>query len=49
MPTITFPVDMTSIGTAVVAAGATLLLGYFGIKVGFSFARKLLSRLHRSV
>ena len=49
MSAIDFPIDTASIVTAVVTAGATLLLAYFGVKVGFSFVKKLLGRLHRSV
>ena len=49
MTAIDFPIDTASIVTAVVGAGATLLLAYFGVRVGFSFVKKLLSRLHRSV
>lgn len=49
MDDISFPVTTASIVAAVVAAGAALLLAYFGPKVGFAFVKKLLGRLHRSV
>ena len=49
MPAIAFPITTASIVTAVVAAGALLLLAYFGPKVGFSFVKRSLNRLHKSV
>jgi hypothetical protein len=49
MPAITFPVSLSSVATAIVAAGATLLLAYFGVRVGFGFAKKLMNRLKSSV
>lgn len=49
MPAITFPIDTASIVTAIVAAGAALLIAVFGPMIGFKFVRKLVGRLGRSV
>lgn len=49
MTAVEFPITLASIAEAVATAGAALLIAYFGIKVGFSFVKKLMSRLNRSV
>jgi hypothetical protein len=48
MPAIVFPIDVTSVVTAVATAGGVILLAYFGIKIGFALAKKLGSRLTKS-
>ncbi len=49
MAAVTFPVSLASITTAVATAGGLLLLGYFGLKIGFSVAKKLLSRVKSAI
>lgn len=49
MGAISFPIQLTSIATAVALAGGSVLIAYFGVKVGFALVKKLLARLHRSV
>ena len=49
MDAITFPVDVVSVGTAIAAAGVTVLLIWFGYKIAFGLVKKLLNRLHRAM
>lgn len=49
MEPITFPVDVFSVGTAIAAAGVTVLLIWFGYKIAFGLVKKLLNRLHRAM
>lgn len=49
MPTITFPIDQASIGTAVATAGALILITTFGVMIGFKLVRKLTRRVTGSV
>lgn len=49
MAPITFPVDVVSVGTAIAAAGVTVLLIWFGYKIAFGLVKKLLNRLHRAM
>lgn len=49
MTDIDFPIDPASIGTAVAAAGALVLLIVFGYKVGFGLVKKVLTRVHGAI
>jgi len=49
MPAITFPVDTASVVTALVTAGATILILVFGPKIGFGLVWKLMKRIRSSI
>jgi hypothetical protein len=49
MDAVAFPIDTASIVTAVVGAGAAILVLYFGVRVGFRMVKSLLSRTMKSV
>lgn len=49
MAPIAWPIDVTSMVTAITTAGVALIGAYFGLKIGFAFVKKLLRRLQGSV
>jgi|GEM_PF-4866801 len=49
MPAVEFPVDTSTIGPVVVAAGAAILILIYPIKLGFSFVKRLVKRMSSAV
>ena len=49
MPAVEFPVDTSTIGPVVVAAGAAILILIYPIKLGFSFLKRLVRRMASAV
>lgn len=49
MPAIELPVDAESVAAAIALVGGTILLLVFGVAIGFALAKKLKSRIMRSV
>lgn len=49
MPAVEFPIDTSTIGPVVVAAGAAILILIYPIKLGFSFVKRLVKRMSSAV
>ena len=49
MSAVAFPIDTAAIVSAVVTAGAAILILIFGVKVGFKMVWKLLNRTTKAV
>lgn len=49
MGPIEFPIDIASVGTALAAAGAAILLIVFGLWVGFKLVKRLVRRATNAV
>lgn len=49
MPAVTFPVDTASVVTVIVAAGATIMLLWFGPRLAFRLIRGLFRKLSGAV
>lgn len=49
MDAIDFPIDIASVGTALAAAGAAILLIVFGLWVGFKLVKRLVRRATNAV
>lgn len=49
MGAVEFPVDTASVVTAIATAGGTILVLYFGVRIGFSLVKKLFGRTQSSI